>query len=91
MAAWSAFISSDGKAGTRNPVGRLLFYSDLVDTATRPTRATAAGEVRVQTRGVKTFVTYALEIRNSCAELRVTPTKAKANKAAPALARNAPL
>jgi hypothetical protein len=88
MAAWGAFMSGDGETGTRNPVGRLLFDSDLVNTATR---ATAAGEVRVQTRGVKMFVTHELQIWNSCAELRDAPTKAKANKAASTLARNSQL
>jgi hypothetical protein len=27
MAAWSAYVSNDGEAGTRNPVGRLMFDS----------------------------------------------------------------
>jgi hypothetical protein len=35
MAAWYAYVSNDGKAGTRNPVGRLLFDSNLVGTASR--------------------------------------------------------
>jgi hypothetical protein len=91
MAAWSAFMSSDGKDGTRNSVVCILFDSDCVDTAARPTRATAAGEVRVQTQGMKTFVTYALEIWNSGAELRDAPTQAKADKAASTLTRNSPL
>jgi hypothetical protein len=38
ITAWSAFMSSDGKASTRNPVGRLLFDSNCFDMATRPTR-----------------------------------------------------
>jgi hypothetical protein len=88
MAAWSAFVSSDGKDITRNPVGRLLFDSNRVDKAARPT---AAGEVRVQTRVKNTFLTHALEIWNSCAELRGAATMAKADKAATALAKNAPL
>jgi hypothetical protein len=67
MAAWSWYESNDGEAGTRNPVGRLMVNSNLV--ASWPTRATAAGEVRVPTRGVKTLVRHALEIWNSCAEL----------------------
>jgi hypothetical protein len=91
MAVWSAYVSNNGKAGTRNLVGRLLYNSDRVDTASRQARATAAGEVRVPTRGVKTFVTHVLEIWNSCAELRDAPTKAKANKAATTLAKNSPL
>jgi hypothetical protein len=91
MAAWSAFMSSNGKAGTRNLVSHLLFDSHRVDMAAWPTRATAAGEVRVQTRGVKMFVTYALKIWNSCAELRDAPTKAKASKATSTLAKGAVL
>jgi hypothetical protein len=70
MAAWSAFMSSDGEDGTRNPVGRLLFNSNCVDTAARPTRAMAGGEVRVQTQVKNTFVTHSLEIWNSGAKLR---------------------
>jgi hypothetical protein len=45
MAAWSAYLSDDGEAGTRNPVSRLMFDSNLV-ALSRPTSATAAGEVR---------------------------------------------
>jgi hypothetical protein len=66
-------VSNDGEAGTKNPVGRLMFDSDLV--ASRPTRATAAGEVRVPTRGMKTLVTHPLKIWNSCVELRDALTK----------------
>jgi hypothetical protein len=62
MAAWSAYVSNDGQAGTRSPVGRLLLDSDQVGMASRPTRATTAGEVCVPTRGVKTFVTHGLKI-----------------------------
>jgi hypothetical protein len=91
MAAWSAYVSNNDKARTRNPVSRLLFDSNRTDTATRSTRAMAAGEVCVPTKGVKTFVTHTLDIMNSCAELRDAPTKAKANKAATTIAKNAPL
>jgi hypothetical protein len=83
MAAWSAYVSNKSKAGTRNPVGRLMFNRDLV--VLRPTRATAAGEVRVPMRGVKTLVTHGLEIWNSCAELRDASTK---DRAATILAKN---
>jgi azurin len=65
-----------------------LFDSDRVDTAARPTMATAAGEVNVQTRGKNKFVTNALEIWNSCAELRSAATMANGSKAATALAKN---
>jgi hypothetical protein len=84
-------VSNNGKASTRNPAGRLLFDSNRINTASRPTRATAAGEVRVPTQGAKTFVTHWLKIWNSCAELRDAPTKAKANWAATTLAKNSPL
>jgi hypothetical protein len=87
MAAWSAYVSDEGEAGTRNPVGRLMYDSNLV-ALLRPTRATAAGEVRVLTRGVKTLLTHALKSGNLCAELRNSPTKAKASRAATTLAKN---
>jgi hypothetical protein len=58
MAAWNAQESDDGVAGTRNPVGNLMFDSGNALTV-RPTRATAAGEVRVPTRGMDTLVTQA--------------------------------
>jgi hypothetical protein len=58
---------------------------------TRPTRAKAAGEVHVPTRGVKTLMTHALEIWNSCSELRDASTKAKAIRVATTLAKNSPL
>jgi hypothetical protein len=89
MAALSAYVSNDGEDGTGNLVGHLMFDSNLV--ASRPTRAMAAGEVRVPTRGVKTLVTHTLKIWNSCAELRDALTKAMANSAATTLAKNSPL
>jgi metal-dependent amidase/aminoacylase/carboxypeptidase family protein len=90
MAAWNARESDNGVAGTRNPVGSLMFDSGNALTV-RPTRATAAGEVRVPTRGVNTLVTHALENWNSCAELRKSTTKAEASRAATTLAKNSPL
>jgi hypothetical protein len=77
-------------AGTRNPVGNLMDGSGNVPTV-RPTRATAAGEVRVPTRGVNTLLTPALETWNAYAELRDSKSKAKASRAATNLARNSPL
>jgi hypothetical protein len=65
MAAWGAFMSDDGRDGTMNPIGRLMFNSDKTDAATgRPTRATTAGEVRVPTWGKATFVTLGLAVWN---------------------------
>jgi hypothetical protein len=90
MAAWNAHMSDDGEAGTRNPVGNLMFDSGNALTV-RLTRGVTAGEVRVPTRGVKTLVTHALETWNACAELRNSKSKAKASRAATNLARNSPL
>jgi hypothetical protein len=90
MAAWNAHKSNDSEAGTRNLVGNLMFGSGNALTI-RPTRATAAGEVRVPTRGVNTLVTHALEIWNLCTNLRNSKLKAKASRAATNLAKNSPL
>jgi hypothetical protein len=86
MAAWNAHVSNDGVDGTRNLVGDLTSGNGNAPTG-RPTRATAAGEVRVPSRGVDTLVTHALETWNACAELRDSKSKAEANKAATNLAR----
>jgi hypothetical protein len=87
MAAWNAHVSDDGIDGTRNPVGDRMFGNGGAPT-TRSNRATAAGEVRVPTRGMDTLVTHALETWNSSAELRDSKSKAEANRAATNLARN---
>jgi hypothetical protein len=60
MSAWKAHMSDDGVDGTRNPVGDLMFGNGNAPTV-RPTRVTAAGEVRVPTRGVDTLMTHVLE------------------------------
>jgi hypothetical protein len=86
MAAWNAHVSNDGVDGSRNPVGDLMFGNTNAPTV-RPTRVTAAEGVRVPTRGVDTLVTHALETWNTCAELRDSKSKAKANRAATNLAR----
>jgi hypothetical protein len=90
MAAWNAHVSDDGAAGTRNPVGNLMLGNGNAPTV-RPTRVTAAGEVRVPTRGMNTLVTHALENWNTCAELRDSKWKAEASRVATSLARNSPL
>jgi hypothetical protein len=89
MAAWNAYVSNNSTDGTRNPVGIYMFGSGN-RPATRLTRATAAGEVRVPTRSMDTLVTHALETWNACAELQDSRTKAEANHAATNLARNSP-
>jgi hypothetical protein len=70
-----------------NPVGGCMFGNDN-QTVTRPTRATAAGEVRVPTRGMDTLMTHALKTWNACTELRDSRTKAEAIKATTNLTRN---
>jgi hypothetical protein len=87
MAAWNAYVSKGSTYGTRNPVGGRMFGNSN-RPATRPTRATAAGEVRVPTRGMDTLVTHALQTWNACPELQDSRTKAEANRAATNLARN---
>jgi hypothetical protein len=91
MAAWNAYASDDGTNGRRNPVGSCMFGNVNQPANTRPTRATAAAEVRVPTRGMDTLVTHALETWNVCLVLRDSRTKAEANQAATNLARNSPL
>jgi hypothetical protein len=90
MAAWNAHESHDSVAGSRNPVGNLMFNSGNALTA-RPSRATAAGEVRVPTRGMNTLVTHVLETWNVCTKLRNSKLKAKASRVATNLAKNSPL
>jgi hypothetical protein len=90
MAAWNAHASEDGVDGTRNPVGDLMFGNGNAPTV-RPTRATAAGEVRVPARGMDTLVTHALKTWNTCAELRDSKSKAEANRASTNLTRKSPL
>jgi hypothetical protein len=90
MAAWNAHVSDNGVDGTRNQVRDHVFGNDNMPTV-RPTRATAAGEVRGPMRGVDTLVTPALETWNRCAELRDSKSKDEANRAATNLARKSPL
>jgi hypothetical protein len=51
--------------------------SDNGVNSTRSTRVTAAGEVRVPTRGMNTLMTHVLETWNTCAELRDSKSKTK--------------
>jgi hypothetical protein len=90
MATWNAHVSDDGVDGTKNPVGDLMFGNSNAPTV-RPTRVTAAGEVRVPTRGLDTLVTHALETWNTCAELRDSKSKTEANRAATNFAQKSPL
>jgi hypothetical protein len=91
MSTWSAYSSSDGINGTRNPVGSWMFRSVDLPAPARTTRAATAGEVWVRTRGRDTHVTHGLEVWNACAMLRSARSKAEANRAAMRLARDSPL
>jgi hypothetical protein len=79
MAAWNAFMGSNGIYGSRNLVVRAMFDNDNIAAATggRPTTATAMGEVRVPTRGKTTFVSHRLAVCNACPELRGATTRGK--------------
>jgi hypothetical protein len=90
IAAWNAHVSDNGVDGLRNPVGDLMFGNGNAPKV-RPTRATAAGEVRVPTRGMDTLVTHALETWNTCAELSDSKSMAEANRATTNLSRKSPL
>jgi hypothetical protein len=87
---WSAYHSSDGSNGARNPVCTEMFGSVNLPTA-RSSRATTAGEVRVRTRGMDMHVTHGLEVWNRCKELRDSKSKAEGSRAAMRLARDSPL
>jgi hypothetical protein len=55
--AWNAYVSNDGVDGTRSPVGNCMFANGSAPTG-RPTRAMAAGEVRVPTRGMNDMISH---------------------------------
>jgi hypothetical protein len=91
MSAWSAFTSSDGSNGTRNPVSTKMFGSVNLPAPAKPSRATTAGEVWVRTRGMDKQVTHSLEVWNACTALCNAKSKAEASRAAMQLARDLPL
>jgi hypothetical protein len=94
MEAWKAYVSKDGGAGERNPVGVLVFGPRCgpdVSTNARPTRSAAAGIIPIEVRGHDTFVVRAAEMWNSSTALRSASTIGEARKAARSLARAAPL
>jgi hypothetical protein len=94
MEAWKAFVSVDGGAGERNPVGVLVFgprLGVLEDVPIRPTRSTKAGIVPIDLRGHETFVARAAEVWNESPELRAAKSIGEARRAARSLAKAAPL
>jgi hypothetical protein len=92
MEAWKAFVSVDGGAGERNPVGVLVFGRRLdVPKDARPRRSTAAGIVPIELRGQETFVVRAAEVWNKSPALRAAKSIGEARRVARSLARAAPL
>jgi hypothetical protein len=87
---WGCFHSNDGRDGSQNHVGRIIF-SDKRTTTSKTTRLAKTGQVEVPLRGGSTFVTHAAHVWNRSATLRQATTKAKAKKAAPDLAGQLPL
>jgi hypothetical protein len=88
MEAWSAFSSSDGGDGCRNPVGNLVF--DNIVRA-RPSRAASAGLIPVPLRGVNTMINNLARFWNACPSLRLAETKCAAKKAVQLLVSDLPL
>jgi hypothetical protein len=85
---WGCFHSDDGRDGSQNHVGRIIF-SDKRTATSKTTRSAKTGQVEVPLRGGDTFVTHAAHLWNRSATLRQATTKAK--KAASDLAGLSPL
>jgi hypothetical protein len=76
---WGCFHSDDGRDGSRNEVGRLLFSDKRTATA-KTTRSAKTGQIKVPLRGGDTFITNAAHVWNRSATLRRSTTKAKVKK-----------
>jgi hypothetical protein len=87
---WSCYHSDDGKDGSRNHVGSILFSDNKTATA-KTTRSSKTGQITVHLRGGDTFVTHAANVWNRSVSLRAAPTKAAAKKEASDLASLSPL
>jgi hypothetical protein len=87
---WGCFHSDDGRDGTRNHVGKLLFSGKRTAIA-KTTQSATTGQIEVPLRGGHTFITHAAHVWNKLATLRQATTKAKAKKAASDLAGLSPL
>jgi hypothetical protein len=87
--AVEACRSCDGDNCGKNPVGSLIF--DSTRWTDRPSRATAAGMVKVPLQGHKTIVTAVATIWNSCPELWAARSLGEARRAARNLAKGVPL
>jgi hypothetical protein len=94
MEAWKAFKSSNGTDGSRNPVSSIVFGSSGKETAalaTRPSRATTEGLVKVPLRWFNTMVTVVATVWNSSSTLRKAELLGEARKAAKEIAGGVPL
>jgi hypothetical protein len=60
---WGCFHSDDGREGSRNHVGRIIF-SDKKNATSKTTRSAKTGLVEVPLRGGNTFVTHAAHVLN---------------------------
>jgi hypothetical protein len=92
---WSAYHSTGGTDGDRNPVGVAVFGSRNGCISgkdnSRTSRAVTAGLIKVPLRGEKTFVRNAATVRNALPDLRAATTRLAAIRAASCLARATPL
>jgi hypothetical protein len=84
---WSAFHSSDGIDGARNPLGVAIFGNDN----TRETWASRAGHTHIALRGENTLALHGGRIWNKSPALRLALTRHKTKWAGKAIARAAPL
>jgi hypothetical protein len=87
LETWSAFHSSDGIDGAKNPLGIAIFGNDN----TRETRASKAGHTHIALRGENTIASHGGRIWNESPALRLALTKHEAKWVAKALAWAAPL
>jgi hypothetical protein len=88
---WNARNSVDGPNGSHNPAGNVLFPNIPTNPLTRPSRASAAGHIRVPARGCNTFVRHAAEVWNLVPNLREATTQNAARHAAGIFANSCPI
>jgi hypothetical protein len=91
LKAWSCNHSTDGRDGTRNHVGAIVFDENKSETS-KKMRAAKFGLVTIPLRGVgDTFVAHAATVWNTSEDLRAAKKKTVAKRAAVHLARQSPL
>jgi hypothetical protein len=83
---WGCFHSDDGRDGSRNHVGRLLFSDKRTATANTTRLAKTGPQIEVPLRGGDTFIAHTANVWNRSVPLRAKQTKAAAKKAASDLA-----